>query len=451
MKQPRRVRNDAHINPAQNTGRGLERRLLLAVATSISPIMLILVLLLLFGNYSTLLIITLIPLAFLCVFAGVWYMHHSMQKQFFGMANVIECLRNGDFTVRATVQDKDSAWGEVNQELNRLSKNMHDQRIVAVESEIILDKLIEEFDVPLLVTDRAGALRHLNQAAVALFAKDKRDLIGLSIEQLNLTHFLYAENGAVLSHQFPARDGKWEVRRNIIRRHGSRFNLLLLNDLSRALREEQRLAWLQLIRVLGHELNNSLASITSVAETMTNHQSVNNEPILRRGLNVIVERGHGLQRFTEAYTSLAKLPQPEKQLVNLDSILGRVITLINCDISVEGDTQVTLNADPDQIEQVLINLIKNGLESGAETPTVKVTINKGAKSTIIDIIDNGQGIANPDNLFVPFYTTKNNGTGVGLFLSRQIVEAHNGRLTLDNLPNHQGCVARIWYPNHETK
>lgn len=424
---------------------GLESKVAFALVLSLTPAIGIVILLLIFGGYPALLIITLIPLTLLSALVGVLYIRNLLTRQFFGIANLIECLRNGDFTMRANVQDKESAWGEVNFELNKLAISLHSKRIDAVESEIILDKLIEEFDIPFLVTERGGALRHINVAGTELFGKERRELIGLSIEQLNLKPMLAADTGSVVEHQFPERSGRWEVRRNVVRQHGARYNLLLLNDLSRALREEERRAWQKLVRVLGHELNNSLASITSVAETMSAHKLINNDSKLSKGLELIVERGYGLQRFTEAYTSLAKLPPPKKQAVQLPHLVERITTLFDDKLVCDPIPDIELQLDPDQIVQLLLNLVKNAMETSAN-PQVRIrceVLNQGAT---IQIIDNGQGIANPENLFVPFYTTKSQGNGIGLYLSRQIAEAHNGTLTLVNRSDSQGCLATVWLP-----
>lgn len=439
-----------HKQTQANRSPGLENKVALALVLSLAPATCIIILLLSLGDYSALLIITLIPLTVLSVLVGAVYIRHLLTRQFFGVANVIECLRNGDFTMRANVQDKESAWGEVNFELNKLAISLHNKRIDAVESDIILDKLIEEFDVPFLVTERGGALRHVNAAGIELFGKERERLLGLSVEQLNLNPLLSAQTGSVVEHQFPNRRGRWEVRRNIIRQHGTRFNLLLLNDLSRALREEERQAWQKLVRVLGHELNNSLASITSVAETMSNHALIIDDPKLSKGLGVIVERGHGLQRFTEAYTSLAKLPKPEKQPIQIALLLERIITLFDQQLQVEAIPDLTLSLDPDQVEQLMLNLIKNALETSAD-PVVTIRCLQHNHGILIEVIDNGLGITNPENLFVPFYTTKAQGNGIGLYLSRQIAEAHDGTLALTNRLDERGCVASVWLPIDQQK
>lgn len=435
-----------HRNQDKKTLPHLERKLRNIYLLTVCPILLMFLALLFTGDYSILVVLTLLPIAFISVLGGLIYLHKTLQKQFFGVANVIECLRNGDFTMRVSPQDMESAWGEVNHELNRLAVSLNNQRMNAVESEIILEKLIEEFDVPLLVTERGGALRYINRAGAELFTKERRELIGLSIKQLHLSTLFAAKTGTVIEYQFPNRGGKWEIRRNIIRQHGSRYNLLLLNDLSRALREEERQAWQKIVRVLGHELNNSMASITSVAETMSGRADVNADPVLSKGLSVIVERGHGLQRFTEAYTSLAKLPQPKSDLISVNAVVERVVTLLGGNIQLLGELDVTLNADPDQLEQLLLNLAKNALESGSPKPVVQICIVREVNGVVIEIKDNGQGIANPDNLFVPFYTTKKSGNGIGLYLCRQISEAHKGVLTLENNQGESGCTARIWLP-----
>jgi nitrogen fixation/metabolism regulation signal transduction histidine kinase len=432
-------------NKLNSRTRGLEERILLAFVFSVSPALIIVTFTAL-AQYSWLLILTLVPVAIISALAGLFYIRKALQNQFFGVANIIEGLRQGDFTMRPNASQKDGAWGEVNQELGLLATHLHKSRVEIVESEIILDKLTEEFDVPLLMTDRSGALRHINNAGVSLFLIDRQQLLGLSVLQLNIAPLFNVETGVVVEHSFPAKEARWEVRRSIIHQHGVRLDVLLLNDLSRTLREEERQAWQKLIRVLGHELNNSLASITSVAETMSNHSVVMEDKVLKKGLEVITGRSHGLQRFTEAYTSLAKLPPPNKLYIELQDLLNRTVGLFDERVSLVKHISVKLHIDVDQIEQVLINLIKNALESGNTQPNVCINAFQESGRIVITIADNGHGIANQDNLFVPFYTTKDEGSGIGLYLCRQIVEAHQGKVQLMNREDQVGCKVTLWLP-----
>ena len=425
---------------------GLENRVLLILLATATPITAMLVVTLLVGDFSALYWLTIVPLAVLSVLAGVGYMRHHLQRQFFGIANVLECLRNGDFSLRSSTQNKDSAWGEINHELNLLASHLQESRLHSLESEIILDKLVEQFDVPMFVIERGGALKHINQAGLVLYGTARNKLIGLSANQLNLLPLLSLPPGELTEHQFPMRAGQWEIRSNVIRQQGGRMTLLMVNDLSRALREQERLAWQKLIRVLGHELNNSIASMTSVAETLAHHPLIKGETALQKGAAVIVERGHALQRFSDTYTRLSKVPEPAINPTPLRKVIEHIKTLFD-GLEIQGNLDLVVDIDSDLIEQVMLNLVKNGLESGAAKPHVVIKIIPFATSLAIDIIDNGQGISNPDNLFVPFYTTKSGGSGIGLFLSRQIIEAHHGQLSLSNRVDENGCVARIWLPN----
>ena len=433
------------MNKPKRQSMSLETKVIAAFILAITPA-LVIIILSAFSHYSLLLALTVVPLSLLSAIAGLFYIRKIMQSQFFGIANVIECLRQGDFTMRPSINKSQGAWGEVNFELGLLAKRMHKERIETVESDIILDKLTEEFDVPLLMTDRSGALKHINDAGVELFGSDRQHLLGLSTLQLNIANLFDVETGAVVEHQFPMKDARWEIRRSIIHQHGVRFDVLLLNDLSRALREEERQAWQKLIRVLGHELNNSLASITSVADTMAKQKLVTEDKVLKKGLSVITERTQGLQRFTEAYTSLAKLPLPKKVEVNIARLLNQAAELHGQQVTFELSSDIHACIDADQIEQVLINLVKNGLESGNTEPKVVITAHQTKHRIVISIVDNGHGITNPENLFVPFYTTKVEGSGIGLYLCRQIIEAHQGKLSLQNRQDKSGCIATIWLP-----
>lgn len=238
--------------------------------------------------------------------------------------------------------------------------------------------------------------------------------------------------------------------------------LILLSDVSAALREEERIAWRRLIRVLGHEISNSLAPIKSIAGTLRSRlpQANGTMPDFDRGLGVIESRAESLNRFVQAYRQLAQLPAPAMRRVPVRPLLERVVSLeTRLEVSLGEAPQVEVFADPDQMEQLLINLVRNGVEAacsareealgaGIASEEVSVTIhgNVDADFLSVTVEDNGPGLTNPANLFVPFYTTKKTGSGVGLVLARQIAEAHGGTLDLRNRANTHGCEAELRIP-----
>ncbi len=252
---------------------------------------------------------------------------------------------------------------------------------------------------------------------------------------------------------FPGGTGRWGIRRSHFREHGRPHELLVLADLSRPLREEERQAWQRLIRVLGHELNNSLTPIKSMAGSM--ESIIRREPLaedwqedLRRGLSIIGSRAESLSRFMEGYTRLAKLPQPRFQSMQVSDWIYRVARLeVRMAVKVLPGPSLVIQADPDQLEQLLINLLRNAVDASLTTKgNVTLSWQRTGLFLEVKVEDEGPGIANTSNIFVPFFTTKPGGSGIGLVLSRQIAEGHEGSLVLENRPTGTGCVARLRIP-----
>jgi nitrogen fixation/metabolism regulation signal transduction histidine kinase len=245
--------------------------------------------------------------------------------------------------------------------------------------------------------------------------------------------------------------------------------LVVLSDVSRVLREEERNAWQRLVRVLGHELNNSLTPIKSIAGSLSarvsgTKLSPEERQDFSRGLEIIETRTASLNRFLQAYRRLAQMPAPVLRKTALAPLVTRVANLeTRLVVTILGGPDVELKVDSDQLEQMLINLIRNAVEAAMDPawaapvpdgaprhphskPEVMLSWRTTDREAVITIEDNGPGLLSPDNLFTPFYTTKVSGTGVGLVLSRQIAEAHSGLVELSNHPGQRGCVATIILP-----
>jgi signal transduction histidine kinase len=243
------------------------------------------------------------------------------------------------------------------------------------------------------------------------------------------------------------------MRRTSFREGGLPHQLVVLADLSHALREEERQAWQRLIRVLGHELNNSLAPIKSIAGSLEN--LIVREPPpddwrddMRHGLAIISSRSDALSRFMTAYSRLAKLPPPHIQPLQIAELIRRVAGLeTRLAVSVSAGPDVVIRGDSDQLEQLLINLIRNAVDAALETSGgVRTHWRKTRAFVEVVLEDDGPGLSSTANLFVPFFTTKPEGSGIGLVLCRQIAEAHGGNLTLDNRKDARGCVALLRLP-----
>ncbi len=369
------------------------------------------------------------------------------------LSNLLAALREGDFSIRARGANRDDVLGEVLREVNALGDTLHLQRLGALEASALLRKVMEEIDVAVFAFDGNGQVRLVNRAAERLLDQPAIRLLGQTAAELGLAGALEHGGPRIESVAFPGKSGRWEIRRGSFRQGGLAHQLLVISDLSRALREEERQAWQRLIRVLGHELNNSLAPIKSVAENMATmlkrpQRATDWEDDMQRGLTVIATRSDSLARFMNAYAQLAKLPPPTLQTMEVGPWIRRVVGLEpRLRIELQAGADLKIHADPDQLEQLLINLVHNAVDASLETGGgVRVGWNTEDGHLEVWVEDEGPGIPNPTNLFVPFFTTKQGGSGIGLVLSRQIAEAHRGTLTLENVRTGQGCEARLRLP-----
>lgn len=369
------------------------------------------------------------------------------------MANLLSALREGDFSVRARGARRDEPLGDVMAEINTLSRTLQEQRLGALEATALLRTVMEEIDVAIFAFDQDGALRLANHAAQLLLGKPAERILGRDARELGLDEWLTGEPARVLTTTFPGRSGRWGMRRSVFREGGRPHHLVVVADLSRALREEELKAWQRLVRVLGHELNNSLAPIKSIAGSLGSilkrpQRAVDWEDDMRSGLEIIEARADGLSRFMQAYARLAKLPPPTLAACSLGALVQRVVALeLRHPVRVVAGPAVDLPCDAAQIEQVLINLIKNAVEAVAETGGgVRISWTKQSGRVELNVEDDGPGIANPSNLFVPFFTTKPMGSGIGLVLCRQIAENHGGTLTLANRTDAPGSIATLRLP-----
>jgi len=360
------------------------------------------------------------------------------------LSNLLAALREEDFSIRARGSGRDDPLGEVLIEVNALADMLRSQRLGALDASTLLRAVMEEIPVAVLV----------NRSAETLLARPAERLLGLTAEALGLAAFLDREHPATIATSFPGGSGRWESRTKTFRQGGLPLELLVLTDVSRSLRDEERQAWQRLIRVIGHEINNSLAPIKSVAHSL--ERSLTREPRpadwegdLRDGLGVISARADSLGRFTAAYAQLARLPAPTLRPVPLGTLVSRVGSLERRHpVSIAGGPAITVMVDPDQLEQLIINLLRNAveatLEGGGGLVTIGWSVRDGRLRLYVD--DDGPGVSNPANLFVPFFTTKPGGSGIGLALSRQIAEAHGGTLTLENRQPGPGCRATLTLP-----
>ncbi|HXW56462.1 MAG TPA: ATP-binding protein [Candidatus Cybelea sp.] len=372
------------------------------------------------------------------------------------LSNLLAALREGDFSIRARGALRNDVLGEVLREVNALGETLRQQRLGALEAVALLRKVMEEIDVAVFAFDGAGRLRIINRAGERVLNRPADALLGRAADELGLADYLSGETPRIIQAAFPGKSGRWEIHRGSFREAGLPHEVLLISDLSRALREEERQAWQRLIRVIGHELNNSLAPIKSVAENLGGMLGRRDRPAdwqddMRAGLNVIAARADGLARFMNAYARLAKLPPPVFRDIEVGPWMRRVVGLEpRLAVELQAGPELLIHADPDQLEQVLINLLHNAVDAALETGGgVRVGWDSADSYLEIWVQDDGPGIPNSANLFVPFFTTKPSGSGIGLVLSRQIAEAHGGSLVLENRVSRRGAEARLRLPRRQ--
>ncbi len=401
-----------------------------------------------------------------------WLLALALQEQTIRplqtLANVIGSLREEDYSFRARNATPDDALGELSLEVNALADMLSMEKVKTIEATALLQRVVDEIDAPLFAFDPASAVQLVNPAGAHLLRQSQKQLIGRKASEVGLDSCLTSENETVVELHVAESRVRWLLRRSSFRQHGVPHTLIVLSDVSRALREEERKAWQRLIRVLGHELSNSLAPIKSIAGSLSSRVSsgTNIDPEIRsdlhRGLDIIESRAGSLQRFLEAYRRLAQMPAPTLKDVPLAPLIARVAGLeTRLKVSVQEGPNFTFKADPDQLEQMLINLIRNAVDAVMEAgerpqiPSAKLDADGNGvlvrwqpptDQVAIEIQDEGPGLSNPSNLFTPFYTTKPNGSGVGLVLCRQIAEAHGGTIEISNRPDRPGCLVRVVLP-----
>lgn len=382
-------------------------------------------------------------------------LRHHLVMPLRTLSNLLASLREGDYSVRAHRFQGNDPLAEVMREANALISLLHEQRLGTVEATALLRKVMEEIDVAVFAFDSEERLRLVNRAGERLLAQPAVRLRGTTASELGLGHCLQGEvrrvERTLLLPGTPDAADRWGISRSSFRQGGLPMELLVITDLRLALREEELQAWQRLVRVLGHEINNSLAPIKSIAESLEHLLGREQPPPdwkedVQSGLRIISARAEALSRFTRAYATLAKLPKPKLRPMEVGTWVRRVAAMeTRLPVRIVPGPEVTVRGDPDQLDQLLINLVRNAAEASLETGGgVSAGWKSNSNGIELWVEDEGQGIANPANLFVPFFTTKPDGAGIGLVLSRQIAEAHGGTLTLDNRPSARGAVARLY-------
>ena len=427
-----------------------ERRVLLLAAAVAVPGTTLALVLLWVGSYSLgarIMITVAVVLAWMLLAAALRaYVIHPLRT----ISNLAAALREGDFSVRARGESTSDALGLALLEFNRLGAILRTQRLTALDASALARTVMREINVAVFAFDDEDILRLVNRAGERLIGHPSERAIGRSAASLGLAECLVGDPDRAFEAEFVPGENRWQLRRTTFRQGGRPHQLVVLADLSRALRDEERSAWQRLLRVLGHEINNSLAPIQSLSATLREHvkrtpRANDWEEDLDRGLEVIGGRSAALARFMASYTLLARMPAPTRAPVDVATWIGRIVQMeTRVPISVQAGPQIVIDADADQLDQMLINLVRNAADASLETGG-GVTVGWSVQDSFVDVSiqDEGFGLPETANLFVPFFTTKPGGSGIGLVLSRQIAEAHGGSLSLSD---GHGCEARVRLP-----
>ena len=430
-----------------------ERRVFVLSIVAGLPAVILAIVLLRLGDYSAKVTWTLGTVVVGCWLIVSLIVRERVVRPLQTLSNMLAALREGDFSLRARSSQSDDALALAFLEVNTLGNTLQAQRLGAMEATALLRTVMSEIDAAIFAFDADNQLRLVNRAGERLLASPFERLLGRTASALGLESFLRGDSPRVHDLVFPGRSGRWEVRRTTFRQDGRPHTLVVISDLSKTLREEELLAWQRLVRVLSHEINNSLTPIKSIAGSLLTilertPRAADADDDLRGGLGIIGGRAEALSRFMSAYALLARLPAPRPQPVDVGIWLRRAAGLeTRVPVSVQPGPALVIQADGDQLDQLLINLVRNAADASLETNGgVCLAWSRQDGQVDVEVIDDGPGLATTANLFVPFYTTKPSGTGIGLVLCRQIAEAHGGVLSLENRPGRRGCVARLRLP-----
>ncbi len=392
-------------------------------------------------------------LAFLASLLLARGLGHRDRLRLRALAGVVSAYRENDFSIRVRPGQGHASFSELGEELNLLGDHLRRQRLDELEAWVLLRKVLAEVDVVVLAFDEQGRVKVVNRAAERLLGKTEDELFGQSAAELALSEVLTGKVPRLLEDNLALAKGAWELRRGSFRMSGAPHTLVVLSDVGDVLREQERDAWKRLIRVMGHEINNSLAPIQSIADNL--HLLIQRSPLpddwqedVASGLSIVARRAEGLGRFMASYGKLARLPPPVLRPLDVETWVRRVAALEQrLAVEVVSGPRVELSADAEQLDQLLINLVKNAAEASLELQGgVRIGWAVLESTLVVSVEDDGPGVSDTANLFVPFFTTKQGGSGIGLALSRQIAEGHGGQVQLGTRPGGRGAQATVRLP-----
>jgi len=423
---------------------------LFVLATAIPSVLLVVALIVYQASYF-LLALTILSLLMLQTWA-IFTFRHKINFQLRTLSNLLEAMTHGDYSMRGRRQSnvEQDALNELVGQINELADTLTKQRFIAAESQLLLNKVIHEIKVAIIAINADQQVTLANPEAKKLFAIE--DAKELSFVDLNLSTDLLKKQRQLVELTLPKHKGQFEIVVQSFREQGQQHHLLFITDVRLLLRSKEREAWQNLVRVLSHEINNSLAPIASISGTLQNlisKQQLDDElkQDIDDSLGLIKERSQGLTQFIQSYKSVMQIPEPQIQQIDLPEFFNDIMQMFHeqCEFAVDWQLQ-QIQADPLLLKQVLINIVKNAIEAMPNGGTVSINSSQNQQMAQIQVCDQGSGISNMENLFTPFFTTKPQGSGIGLLFCRQTIEAHQGYFSIDNRKDTMGCCVTIELP-----
>ena len=377
------------------------------------------------------------------------------------IAYFFDAIRNDDSTLNFPESTGNKALSDLNASLNKVNELIKNIKFELQEQEQYFKAILEHVSIGIITYNERGAIFLANSAAKNLLGHEHlthiNQIIRLDRKLFNALKELQPGDRKLVN--FNSKNGviQLSLKSTLFKTTQESFQLVAIQDIKNELEIKELESWIKLIRVLTHEIMNTVAPITSLSQTILGYfKNLDGNPpsekIIQntmKGLEVINERGTGLIGFVETYRSLTRIPQPDKKPIHVKQFIDNTITLINVEpigenIKISHDVKpedLEISADKKQISQVLINLIKNALEALKNLEDgiiyIKGEINENGRAQIT-VTDNGPGIPSDlaDKIFIPFFTTKESGSGIGLSLSRQIMQLHGGSLKVDSMPQN---------------
>ncbi|OUL57995.1 sensor histidine kinase [Pseudoalteromonas ulvae] len=390
---------------------------------------------------SLLLMLTIVVVVLIPMIIAATVCFRAMTKPFYNLSAMLEAIRYEDYSLRANPKFTQGAVKTLSDEVTLMALDLQARKQHYDQQAVLVLGLIEQLATPIALFDQDGRLQHANDAFSLWCHKPWRNLKSSHASQLGLT---FNQQSAQLVHWTfaePSLAAKWQLRHSQLSMQGLQYQLVVLTNIEQVVYQTEQTAWHKMTKVLSHEINNSLAPIKSLAQSLE-QMLAEHEPDVLDALSVIGARSDGLMKFVNRYANLATEYDVHLTPINVEECAESVMGLF--DYPIAKDIKVAwVLADKVLLEQVLVNLVKNSIEASKDRATILINAHQQGEQVVISVVDSGSGIANPDNLFVPFYTTKIQGKGIGLTLCRNMVEQQGGKLSVTNRLNTQGVIASV--------